>query len=430
MILVPFIFISPRSIPGQTTTPPQSPPQSPNLVKETMPLPSIFPTVCCIIISILDMYTDIAQGVIHFNNRKRWYGHLTLTLVIAPAFINSIYTAFMFYSNKGKIVLGVRYPYPVLVYILCFFLHGHIARQIVWIYAIRTKALNGRLAKELVSTNRDMSFYLEVFLESLPQMWLQLYVMIVIYGEPRIFGLVTLFTSFMAASWGLLLLFDTGTSKLFAFQINVFWMSSRVLSLAVFASIARYAPFVLLTGHYLAVLPLWFYEIKKHPFERRGQRHGMCHTLVSDFFFATMYAVCNTVTPMITRYYFALSCIFMLENIGCCIGVYYFGEIRRIVTNGIRQNIAFRDWKYSFWFVALFYLVTGVAIVQTTILFLLKYRNVVSANFMQSNILKVIQQIQPIKALRKTIKYKRKNDTVRGTQPHRDVKPCQNEGFD
>ena len=367
------------------------------------------------------MYTDIAQGVIHFNNSKRWYGHLTLTLVVAPAFINSVYTAFMFYSNKGRIVLRVRFPYPMLVYLLCFFLHGHIARQIIWIYAIRTKALNGRLAKELVSTNRDMSFYLEVFLESLPQMWLQLYVMIVMYGEVTTFGLVTLLTSFMAASWGLLLLFDTGKSKLFAFLINLFWMSSRVLSFAVFASIRRYAPFVLLAAHYMTVLPLWFYEIKKHPFERRGQRHGMCHTLVSDFFFATMYAVCNTVTPMITRYYFALSWIFMLENVGCCIGVFFYGKIRRITGIGIRQNIMFRDWKFSYWFLGLFTLVTAVAIVETTILFFLKRRKVVSADFLQSNILKVIRRIQPIKALRNTIKYKRKNETMRVAETPRTV---------
>ena len=376
---------------------------------------------------MLDMYTDIAQGVVHFYNEKRWYGHLTLTLVIAPAFINSVYTAYMFHSNKGKIILGVRFPYPVLVYVLCALLHGHIARQIVWIYAIRTKALNGRLASELVSTNRDMSFYLEVFLESLPQMWLQLYVMIVIYGELRTFGLLTLFTSFAAASWGLLLLFDSGASKLFAFQINVFWMSSRVLSLAVFASIRRYAPFVLLTAHYLAVLPLWFYEIKKHPFERRNMRVGVCHTLISDFFFATMYAVCNTVTPMITRYYFALSWVFIVENVGCCIGVYSYGSIRRLVKfHGARQDILFRNWKYSFWFVAVFYFVTGVAMVQTTILFLLKYRQVVSTNFMQSNILKVIRRIEPIKALRNTIKYKRRKDTLRESKPpiKTNNKPC------
>ena len=368
------------------------------------------------------MYTDIAQGIIHFKNSKRWYGHLTLTLVVAPAFINSVYTAFMFYSNKGKIVLRVRFPYPMLIYLLCFFLHGHIARQIIWIYAIRTKAFNGRLAKELVSTNRDMSFYLEVFLESLPQMWLQLYIMIVMYGELTSFGLVTLLTSFMAASWGLLLLFDTGISKLFAFLINLFWMSSRVLSFAVFASIERYAPFVLLAAHYMLVLPLWFYEIKKHPFERRGQRHGMCHSLVSDFFFATMYAVCNTVTPMITRYYFALSWIFMLENVGCFTSVFFYGKIKRVsLENGKRVDLPFKKWKYCYWFLGLFTLVTGVAIIETTILFFLKRWNVVSQDFLQSNILKVIQRIQPIKALRNTIKYKRREETLRGTETPRNV---------
>ena len=327
---------------------------------------------------------------------------MSLALVFTPAIINSVYTAVMFYSNNGKIVLGVKFPYKKLVYLLCLCLHGNIARQIIWLYALKTKTVKGRsLAKELALTNRDMSFYLQVFFESLPQMWLQLYIMIVRYGDFSIMGVVTLSTSFLTASWGVLLMFESYRSKFFAFQLNALWMCSRVLALAVFASIIRAAPFALLLLHFIAVLPLWFFEIKKQPFARRSERHGFCHTFTSDLFFAVLYAVCNTVTPMVTMYYVPLSIIFFLENTGCCISVYYYGEIRRLGKDNIRTDMNFCDWEYALWFIIAFSVVTLIAFLQTTILFLLKHRRMLEENFMQSSIMKIIHKIQPIKAFKK-----------------------------
>ncbi|XP_066916065.1 uncharacterized protein [Clytia hemisphaerica] len=363
----------------------------------------IISTLLCIFFSLLDNYTDIAQSVIHFCNHKRWYGHLTMALVVAPALINSVYTACMFYCNKGRIVHNVKFPYPKVVYVLCFLLHGHYARQIIWIYALRTKALNERLAKELVSTGRDMSFYLEIFLESMPQMMLQLYIMTVIYGELRLMGCITLFTSFVATSWGLLLLYNDGKERFFAFLINGFWLASRVLSLAVFSSIRRFAIFAILSVHFLFVLPLWFYESKRHPLaEERLTRRGFCHTFVSDFFFAILYAVCNTVTPMITRYYFPLSFMFIIENVVCAVTVYYFGEVKRIV-NGEKAYIKFKNWPYASTFMVGFYTVTIIAFLLTLTVQLIKCSNRIDKTFMQSNIRKIISKIRPIEAIKKSV---------------------------
>jgi len=355
------------------------------------------------------MYSDVAQGIIHFCNHKRWYGHLTLALVFTPAIINSVYTAVMFYSSDGKIVLGVKFPHKKLIYLLCLCLHGNIARQIIWLYALKTETVKDQnLAKELALTKRDMSFYLQVFFESLPQMWLQLYIMIVRYGDFSIMGVISLSTAFMTASWGVLLMFENYKSKFFAFQLNALWMCSRVLALAVFASVIRAAPFILLAVHFIAVLPLWFYEIKRQPFVRRGQRQGLCHAFISDLFFAVLYAVCNTVTPMVTMCYVPLSIVFFIENTGCCIAVYYFGVIRRLKDN-IRENLNFRNWQYASAFMIAFSVVTILAFVQTTILFFLKHRKVLKKDFMQSSIMKIIHKIHPIKAFKKyqkTIKNK------------------------
>jgi len=290
--------------------------------------------------------------------------------------------------------MDVKFPYKKLVYFLCICLHGHLARLIIWIYGLYTGGICSLLARNLVLSNRDVTFYLEVFLESMPQMYLQLYTMIVIYGTYTTIGIVTLVFSFLSVSWGILLLFDSNTSKLFAFEVNLLWTVSRVLALSVFSSIRRMALFLLLGTHFVVMLPLWFYETKRNPF-RNQNRHGFLLTLVSDILYSILYAVCNTVTPIVSRYHFLLSIIFCVENLCCCISVYYFGELRRnIQTRDIYDVIKFKDWQYGAFFMSMCCVLTLLAFLQSAALFGLRYGQQVAPDFMRSNILRLVESLR------------------------------------
>lgn len=355
---------------------------------------NIATTVLAIALYLCDSITDYVLGITYLRHNDPWHGWVTLTFVLLPGLFNSIYTATLHYSNNGMFIRKLSIP-SALIYPFCLILHGQLSRLLVWIYFLNSKAMSLEVAKELIWVNRDMVFYPEIFIESIPQLYHQVYIIVVLNGDYTTLQVVTCFTSIMAASWGVLTLFDTFKNKLLAFEMSILWFTSRISAIALLASIDKSIPFIALPIHLVLVLPLWFYEIKKRPFQRTSNKFSQWQLIITDSFYSIVYAVCNTATPIVSAFYFPLSILFFVENTCCYVFAYNQGELyNRDVKNYRNETINITEWKYRDWFFGMCVTVTVLAFLQSVVIFILKYKNIIKGNFFNSQIINLTKAIR------------------------------------
>ena len=378
----------------------------------TTGIPGIILTVCSMLLNLLNMYTDIALAFFYFSKCDYWFGSWTLGFVVVPSFFISLYTFILHKKSGGKFLMKVSVPKPV-VYSLCLMLHGHIARCIMWLTLLMKRVPLLGVRKALWAF-RDITSYAETFTHSLPQLCLQLYVMVIYNGTYTELQVICFVSSWLSAAWGIQSQFDGIKWKLVAFEVNLFWFASRAAAVDMLASFYKPASFIMMFLHFLLMFPLWFVQNKFTPF-RRKQGTNRFDLIVTDAFYAAIYAGSNTATPITCKYQLPLAIILCVENCICIFLGYHRGTVTRKITHfdmhkenysikNITQfgtesctdfqgsntnslcNVPFETWQKSNLTFRLAITVTVIGFLQVMVIVILRWRKVIANDAMVSKL--------------------------------------------
>ena len=274
-------------------------------------------TVISIVLNLLNMYTDYALAIVYITGGDLYFGVWTLGIVVVPSLLISLFTFILHKKSKGQFLMKVHFSRP-FVYTLCALLHGHVARCLMWLKLLVKKETLFGVRKALWAF-RDITSYAETFIHSLPQLCLQLYVMVIYTGKPTPLQYISFVSSWISAAWAIQSQFDGLKWKLLSFEINLCWFASRATATFMIASVNKAAPFLLYAIHLLLMFPLWFYQNKIHPC-RKKRGTTRFELIYTDVFYAGIYAASNTVTPITCKYQLPLAAFLLVENL-ICIGL-------------------------------------------------------------------------------------------------------------
>lgn len=368
--------------------------------------PGIFLACVGITFNLFNMYTDFALGFHYLYHKHYWWAGFTLGFVLTSSFLISIFTCSLHHKSDGKFLMKVKVNKP-LVYTLCAFLHGHLARCLMWLKLLYNEIpLIG--VKAALWIFRDITSYAEVFMESIPQLCLQCYVVVIERGDYNKFQLLCCIASWLSASWGLLSQFDGFKWKLVAFELNLFWFAARALAVALLASANKLAACLLIVVHLVAMLPLWFWQNSYKPF-RKKQGASRFQLAITDVFYSTIYATCNCATPITCNYPTILAFLLAAENITCYLLAFSHGIIQRkrqhfkdythdyknlsdkCVNNETlslktKCSIDFSVWRYGEMCVITGCVITVIALLQVLLIALMKWGRMVEDDAMVSQL--------------------------------------------
>ena len=368
------------------------------------------------------MYTDYALAIVYITGEDLYFGAWTLAIVVVPSLLISLFTFILHKKSKGQFLMKVYVSRPV-VYTLCALLHGHVARCLMWLkLLVKKETLFG--VRKVLWAFRDITSYAETFIHSLPQLCLQLYVMVIYTGHPTPLQYISFVSSLISAAWAIQSQFNGLKWKLLSFEINLCWFASRATATFMIASVNKAAPFLLLIVHLLLMFPLWFYQNNIQPC-RKKRGTTRFELIFTDVFYAGIYAASNTVTPITCKYQLPLAFILLAENF-ICIGlgfkkgkvlrpIDYFQKHRKDYNDYYLKNstlpnyckydrhglsnfngtesvdsryclIDFRTWNQSSITVFLACSVTVLGFIQVLIVVLLRYRKVIDEEAMVSKL--------------------------------------------
>jgi len=372
----------------------------------TTGIPGIILTLFSMVLNLTNMYTDVALAIVYFSKDDYWFGSWTLGFVVVPSFFISLYTFILHKKSDGKFLMKVQVSKPV-VYSLCLVLHGHMARCIMWLTLLVKKVPLLGVRKALWAF-RDITSYAETFTHSLPQLCLQLYVMVIYNGTYTPLQIVCFVSSWLSAAWGIQSQFDGITWKLIAFEINLFWFASRAAAVDMLASVFKPAPFIMISVHFLLMFPLWFWQNKFTPFRKKPGTNRF-ELIVTDAFYAAIYAGSNTATPITCKYQLPLAILLCIENCLCITFSLCNGKVSRNIShfetyignykpqnitylkttyckNGLDCTVPFKTWQKSSITACLAYAVTIIGFIQVIVITILRWRKVVTSDAMVSKL--------------------------------------------
>ena len=279
---------------------------------------------CILLFSISNVTTNLFST--NFRSGDTYFGSWTLGFVIVPSFFISLFTFILHKKSNGRFLMKIHVSKP-LVYSLCAILHGHIARCVMWLALLMRKETLFGVRKALWAF-RDITSYAETFTHSLPQLCLQLYVMVIYTGSPTGLQLLSFISSLLSAAWAIHSQFQGIRWKLLSFEINLCWFASRAAASILLASVYKSAPFWLLAIHFLLMFPLWFWQKSLKPF-RKKRGTSRFELIITDVFYAGIYAGSNTATPITCKYQLPLAIVLLVENLVCIFVGLQFGNIYR-----------------------------------------------------------------------------------------------------
>uniref|UniRef100_A0A7M5UXZ5 XK-related protein n=1 Tax=Clytia hemisphaerica TaxID=252671 RepID=A0A7M5UXZ5_9CNID len=302
-------------------------------------------TVFSIVLNLLNMYTDYAVAYYYFENNDVFFGGWTLTPVLLTSFFISLYTFILHNKSNGKFLMKIHFSKP-LVYSLCLILHGHVARCLMWLTVLveRIPLLGVRKA---LWAFRDITSYAETFTHALPQLFLQMYIIVLYNGDFNAIQLICFVSSWLSAAWGIQSQFDGIKWKLLTFEMNLFWFASRAAATTMLASIHKSAPFIMILGHFLLMFPLWFWQNNFKPF-RKKRGSNRFELIITDAFYAGIYAGSNTATPTTCKYQFWLAVVLFFENILCVILGMRFGTVQRPLEHFINNQMEYKHHRLNY----------------------------------------------------------------------------------
>lgn len=359
----------------------------------------IFLTLVGITFNLFNMYTDIALGITYLYNEDVWWGGLTLGFVLLSSIMISLFTFSLHKRSNGMFLTKLKVSKP-LIYTLCLFLHGHFARCLMWLKLLYEEIpLIG--VKAALWIFRDITSYAEVFIESIPQLCLQCYVITIDQGDATDLQKASVIASWLSASWGLLSQFDGFYWKLIAFELNLFWFAARALAVALLASVHKVVAPMMFIVHFLLMLPLWFWQNSYKPF-RKKRDVSRSQIVITDIFYSTIYATCNTATPITCNYPLCLAFVLALENITCYVLADHLGEFKRSKSHFKRygyKNDTYKchpdesvcrgkleHWRWSGEVIEIGHIITIIALLQVVLISLMKYKKVIREDAMVSQL--------------------------------------------
>ena len=376
-------------------------------------------TAISILLNLLNMYTDYALAVVYITSGDLYFGGWTLGFVVVPSLFISLFTFILHKKSNGKFLMKVHVSKPV-VYTLCVLLHGHVARCLMWLILLVKKETLFGMRKALWAF-RDITSYAETFTHSLPQLCMQLYVMVIYTGKPTPLQYISFVSSWISAAWAIQSQFNGLKWKLLSFEINLCWFASRATAAIMIASVSKMAPFLLLSVHFLLMFPLWFFQNKFKPC-RKKRGTNRFELIVTDAFYAAIYAGSNTATPITCKYQLPLAVLLLFENLFCVFYGMFYGKISRhiehfkahrvdyhfenstqVLADCSQQisskndidgsdvyskfcQIEFDTWIKSSMTVAFAFTVTILGFLQVVVIVLLRYRKVIEEEAMISKL--------------------------------------------
>lgn len=277
-------------------------------------------TVCSIISFTADIGTDIAVAVVHFKNQAFVYFGLTTAFVILPTIITTCISLRWYHLDSREAesprVSKLAWAARILFHLFQF---GPIVRYVQSLrYGLRYRRdRNEKYLRYMVfeDTDATMLRLFECFMEAAPQLLLQLYILSnqPIHDDPwsLTFQVGSCLTSLVALAWSLVSYQRTLRMSL-PHKSNMDWkgftsqlswrlsmIASRMLALALFASIFSWWVAVVAAVHWLLMLG-WIIRMKTSFCDNRLEE------LAYDAILAIMFIYCyfNPVDSP-TRYRYA-----------------------------------------------------------------------------------------------------------------------------
>ena len=243
-------------------------------IKRIMPLLIVVFGIC---LHIFDIGIDVYVGIKHLSRLDVWWGGLTLFIVFFNALISNILSGVLYFIKhlNNKIIkrhhrlIKKHYRLPVyqaLPFFLCF-----LGPMVVMVELL--VELIGSMSKhtEVDKTSQNYLYLVkltEVCLEAVPQLILQIYIVIVVDNKLSSAELCCIIGSFMSACWGLWTYIkyyqyecgaDSTIRSSLTLLVIALMLPARAFAFGLLGTVKSWLVFALLGPHLLAVciLRLW-----------------------------------------------------------------------------------------------------------------------------------------------------------------------------